>query len=179
MKATFERFLVEQTGKDLAAWQGRIQAENLADEPALRAWLASQGVTGYAQSYLVMEQFGYPGFFLHSADELIEAQYADRAVLRPILDAILAVSAELGDVTIQARKTYVSLVTPRRTFARVQPTTKTRVDLGLRLERQKPGERLRPSKIHETTPLQISLFSVSEVDKEVEDWLRRAYAQNI
>jgi hypothetical protein len=44
--------------------------------------------------------------------------------LRPILNAILAAALELGEVIIQARKTYVSLVTPRRTFARVQPTTK-------------------------------------------------------
>jgi hypothetical protein len=33
-------------------------------------------------------------------------------------------------------------VTPRRTFARVQPTTKNRVDLALRLEAQKPSGRL-------------------------------------
>jgi hypothetical protein len=38
-------------------------------------------MTGYAQSLLVMECFGYPAFFLASADELIEGQYADRPQL--------------------------------------------------------------------------------------------------
>ena len=87
-------------------------------------------------------------------------------------------AAGLGDVTIQARKTYVSLVSPRRTFARVQPTTKNRVDLGLRLDGEKPGGRLQPSKIHETMRLQISFTTRDEVDSEALDWLQRAYDQN-
>ncbi len=144
----------------------------------LRTWLSAQGVTGYAQSLLVWERFGYPDFMLASAGELIEAQYADRPQLRPILDAILAAVQGLGPVTIQARKTYVSLVSPRRTFARIQPTTRQRVDLGLRLEGLQPGGRLQPSKINENMPLQISLMTPDDVDDEVLDWLRRAYDQN-
>ena len=143
-----------------------------------RAWLTSKGVSGYAQNMLVMERFGYPDFLLASADELVDGQYADRPQLRPILDALLEAAAGLGEVTIQTRKTYVSLVSPRRTFARIQPTTKTRVDLGLRLERQKPAGRLQPSKIHETMPIQISLATASEVDAEALGWLQKAYEQN-
>jgi hypothetical protein len=72
----------------------------------------------------------------------------------------------------------VSLVTSRRTFARIQPTSKSRVDLALRLEGHKPGGRLQPSKIHETTRLQISLASVDDIDSEVLAWLQEAYDQN-
>ena len=79
---------------------------------------------------------------------------------------------------IQARKTYVSLVSPRRTFARVVPATRTRVDLGFRLDRRTPGGRLQPSKIHETMKLQISLTSAAEVDEEVLDLLVEAYEAN-
>jgi hypothetical protein len=81
-------------------------------------------------------------------------------------------------VIVQTRKTYVSLVSPRRTFARVQPTTKQRVDLGLRLEGQQPGGRLLPSKIHETMPLQISLTTPEDLDSEALAWLQQAYDQN-
>ena len=77
---------------------------------------------------------GYPDFLTADAGELIDGQYADRPQLRPILDAVLALLPALGPVTVQARKTIVSLVSPRRTFAVVQATTKDRVDLGLRLE---------------------------------------------
>lgn len=173
------RVLEQNTGEDVDTWKERIERERFLDEPSLRAWLTQQGVTGYAQSLLVMEHFGYPDFLVASADELIDAQYADRPQLRPIFDAIIAAAQRLGQVTIQARKTYVSLVSPRRTFARVQPTTKTRVDLGLRLEGQQPGGRFQPSKIHETMQVQIGLTSVEQIDHEVIGWLRRAYEENI
>src|SRR5215510_9949151 len=172
------RVLEKQTGEGLDKWNRRIKWEGLEDERSLRAWLTEQGVTGYARSLLVMERFGYPDFLLASADELIEGQYADRPQLRPIFDAVISASMGLGEVIIQTRKTYVSLVSPRRTFARVQPTTKNRVDLGLRLEDQKPGGRLQPSKIHETMRLQISLTTRDEVDFEVLGWLQQAYDQN-
>ena len=66
---------------DVAAWNQRIQAQQLQDEQALRTWLQKQGVTGYAQSLLVWERFGYPGFLQSSANELIDGQYADPAPL--------------------------------------------------------------------------------------------------
>lgn len=178
MKAMSARLLQERTGVDVATWNQRIQAQQLKDEKALRTWLNEQGVAGYAQNLLVMERFGYPDFMQASAEDLIQGQYADRPQLRPIFESILGAVAGFGDVTIQARKTYVSLMTARRTFARVQPTTKQRVDLALRLEKQKPAGRLQPSKIHESTPLQVSLTTADEVDAEVLDWLQKAYEQN-
>jgi len=178
MKSMSARLLQERTGLDVTTWNQRIQAQHLKDEQALRAWLLEQGVTGYAQNLLVMEHFGYPDFMQASADELIQGQYADRPQLRPIFEAILGAAAGLGDVTIQARKTYISLVTARRTFARVQPTTKQRVDLAMRLEGHKPGGRLQPSRIHASTPFQIRLTTPDDVDAEVLDWLQKAYEQN-
>jgi Domain of unknown function (DUF5655) len=178
MKDMSARLLKERTGKNVDSWNRRIKQEGLNDEKSLRSWLTRQGVTGYAQSLLVMERFGYPDFMTASADDLIEGQYADRPKLRPIFDAIVDAAAGLGEVTVQARKTYVSLVTPRRTFARIQPTTKDRVDLGLRLEKRKPRGRLQPSKIHETMRLQISLTAREQVDLEVLGWLQQAYDQN-
>ena len=178
MRAMFERLLEERTGTGVATWNLRIKKERLDDEKSVRAWLTKQGVTGYAQTLLVMERFGYPDFLTATADELIDGQYADRPDLRPIFDAVVKAAVGLGDVTVQARKTYVSLVSPRRTFARVQPTTKNRVDLALRLDGEKPGGRLRPSKIHETMPVQIGLSSPKEVDAEAVRWLRRAYRES-
>jgi Domain of unknown function (DUF5655) len=170
--------LERQTSEGVDVWKRRIGKQRIADERGLRAWLTKQGVTGYAQSLLVMERFGYPDFVLATADQLIAQQYADRPNLRPIYDAIVAAATRCGDVIIQARKTYVSLVTPRRTFARVQPTTRTRIDLGLRLDKRRPGGRLQPSKIHETMRLQVGVTTVDEVDSEVKKWLQQAYAEN-
>jgi Domain of unknown function (DUF5655) len=178
MRDMSARLLRERTGEGVDTWNRRIKRQRFDDEEALRAWLTKQGVSGYAQSLLVMERFGYPDFLLASADELIDGQYADRPELRPIFDAIIEAASSLGKVTIQARKTYVSLVSARRTFARIQPTTKKRVDLGLRLEGQKPGGRLQPSRIQESMKVQIGLNAPDEVDSEVLRWLQRAYDES-
>lgn len=140
MRVSITERLLRQTGHDIAWWNDRIAAqEGLGDEASLRSWLSGQGVTGYQQMLLVMETFGYPAYLLASADTLIDAQYADREGLRPIFEAVLAAVAAMGDVEVQARKTYTTLLTPRRTFGAVRPTTKTRVDLGLRIDGAEPG----------------------------------------
>jgi hypothetical protein len=177
-RAMWARLLETRTGAGVEQWVRRIRRARPADEPSLRAWLAERGVTGYARSLLVMETFGYPDFVLASADALVDGQYADRPRLRPILDAVVEAAARHGELALQARKTYVSLVGPRRTFARVQPTTRTRVDLGLRLDGVAPGGRLRPSTIHETMRIRIALAAPDEVDDEVIGWLRRAHDEN-
>jgi Domain of unknown function (DUF5655) len=105
------------------------------------------------------------------ADELIEAQYADRPELRPVLDIVLAALPALGQVTVQARKTLVSLVGPRRTFAVVQATTKHRVDLGLRLDNEKPGGRLLAARDIGAANLRIPLTGPADIDEEVLGWL--------
>ena len=112
------------------------------------------------------------------ADGLIADQYSDRPRLRPVLDAVLAALPALGPVTVQARKTFVSLVTPRRTFAVVQATTKSRVDLGLRLEHERPRGRLLAARDIGAATVRIPLTRPEDVDAEVLGWLRRAYAEN-
>lgn len=56
------RALENQTGEGLEAWNRRIRKQFLGDEAGLRMWLAQLGVTGSAQSLLVMERFGYPDY---------------------------------------------------------------------------------------------------------------------
>ena len=177
----YARRLAEQTGADVAAWTARIRAEAPADEPGLRRWLTEQGITGYAQSLLVMERFGWPDFLQMSDADLIDGQYADREHLRPILDRTLQVVADRHpDVEVQARKTYVPLFTPRRQFAVVKATTKTRVDLGLRVDRAQPAGRLLQAKrlANETINLRVPLHTAGDVDEEVIAWLDRAWEAN-
>ena len=175
------RWLTERTGEGLDAWNARVREQGFADEAGLRKWLSEQGVTGYPAMLLVMERFGYPDYLRATADELIEGQYADREGLRPILDAIFALLPGIGDVEVQARKTYVALLTPRRTFAAIQPTTRSRIDLGVRLSpKQEPTARLERARNFGQSSVThiIRLGTVEAVDEEVENWLRRAYEVN-
>jgi hypothetical protein len=173
--------LRSRTGDDVATWNGRVAAAGLGDEQSVRGWLAEHGVTGYAQALLVWERFGYPDFLTADSGELIDGQYADRPQLRPVLDVVLAAMPSLGPVTAVARKSCVSLVSPRRTFAAVQATTKSRVDLGLRLDHTEPAGRLLVAKniASGTINLRIALGGPGDVDEEVLGWLRRAYDESV
>ena len=125
-------------------------------------------------------QARYPDYLTAEAVELIEGQYADRSQLRPILDAVLALLPALGPATVQARRTIVSLVCPRRTFAVVRATTKDRVDLGLRLDDAEPGGRLQSAKGigGGGATVRIALRRPEDIDEEVRGLMRRAYEEN-
>ena len=178
-RAMWASILEKKTGSGVDAWVRLIRDAGIENERTLRAWLAALGVTGYAQHLLVMETFGYPDFVRRDAAALIDAQYAARPALRPIYDAVVAMAERLGAVTLQARKTYVSLVGPRRTFARLQASSRDRLDLGLRFATPPASSRLLPSNIHETMRFRVALTRVEDVDEEVEALLRAAYEESI
>jgi hypothetical protein len=174
--------LERRTGAGVEEWNRRVRGSGADhDEKSLRAWLEGQGVSGYPQHLLVFERFGYPDYLVAGADELIAAQYADRPGLRPILERIVAAAVQVGEVTVQARKGYVTLVTPRRTFALVKAATRKRVDLGFRLDDRAPSGRLRPagSMPQEWATLKFELESEDDVDSEVEQVLAEAYRANV
>ena len=182
MYAQVQAQLERQTGETLAHWNAKIKAEAApTDEPQLRAWLAERGVTGYPAMLLVFETFGYPDYLQKDADVLIDEQYADRPGIRPIFDRLVEVLPLVGTVELQARKTYVAVLSPKRTFASIQPTTKTRVDIGLRLDGVAASGRLEVAKSIGQSSMthKIAISSPAEVDEEAVAWLRRAYEANV
>jgi hypothetical protein len=180
MRARIGLQLLRQTNRAVEGWREQIVASGISEQADLVSWLTEQGVEGYPRMLLIWETFGYPEFLLASADELIGEQYGDRPALRPIFDAVLESLLQLGDVAVQARKTYVSVLTPRRTFAAIRPTTKHRVDLGLRLENVKPTGVLRSANRvgSDTINVCIGLKDVEDLTPEVLRWAVRAYEEN-
>ncbi|WP_125616894.1 DUF5655 domain-containing protein [Specibacter cremeus] len=175
--------LLRRTGHGVPWWVARARAEapkaQAPDgEPATRAWLAGQGVTGYAQNPVMWELFGYPDFLLTDAAELLDGQYADRPRLRPIADAVIELALGVGDVDVQVRKTFVSLHTPRRKFAQVTPATKSAVDVLLRTAAPVAG-RLEEVRNPDTLTRRIRLTTAQAVDDVVRDALARAYRENL
>jgi len=112
---------------------------------------------------------------------LIAGQYADRPHLRPAFDALLGVLGGVGpEITVVARRTQVSLVGPRRTFAIVQSTSRRRIDVRLRLPRSAAGGPLTPvpgSRV-ELFTVRLELASAADISAGAVAALRRAYEQN-
>ncbi|HJQ47972.1 MAG TPA: DUF5655 domain-containing protein [Amycolatopsis sp.] len=172
--------LLRKTGHDVEEWNRRVADTGVGTEADLRAWLQEQGVTGYAQMLLVMERFGYPDFLTADAATLVDGQYADRPALRPVYGRLVALASGLRDVSVGARKTYVTLSTARRKFAVIKATTQRRVDLGLRLEGVALSGRLDSPKVlrDDALTVRIALAAPDDVDDEVAEWLTRACELN-
>jgi hypothetical protein len=176
------QWLIERTGEGLEAWNAKVLDSGAADEAALRIWLTKQGVTGYPAMLLVMERFGYPDYLQTSAEDLVENQYADRPGTRPIYDALLALLPDIGEIEVQARKTYVAFLTPKRTFSALVPTTKTRSDLGLRLAPTTPAAgklELAKNFPQSSVTHKIALTSADDIDDGVVGWIKRSYEANV
>ena len=75
------------------------------------------------------------------------------------------------------KKAYVSLRRNKQ-FAIVQPSTATRLDVGLNLKGVAPGGRLEASgSFNSMVSHRVKLDSVKGADKELIGWLKLAYDQ--
>ena len=175
-KATMIANLPEKTGKSLDAWRKVLAGTRLEKHGEIVKHLKTEhGVThGFAN--LIAHEFRNAGA-ADAPPDLVAAQYAGpKADLRPIYDALIdAVSGFGGDVEIAPKKTYVSLRRNKQ-FALVQPSTKTRVDVGINLKGLEPVGRLEASgSFNAMVSHRVRLGSAGDVDAELAGWLRQAY----
>lgn len=173
--ATMIRNLEEKTGKSFDEWQATARAAGIEKHGALVEHLKTEhGLThGYANLVSLFAR----GYGEESGDDLVDAQYSGaKAGLRPIYEKVVATVKGFGsDVEIAPKKTSVSFRRSKQ-FALAQPSTKTRVDLGIQLKGVEPEGRLEPSRPFGTMcSHRVRLESPNDVDDEVVAWLRRAY----
>lgn len=168
--------LEEQTGRTLAQWKKVLAAAGLEKHGQMVSLLKNEhGVThGYAN--LIVHEFRAGG--TEADDDPVAVQYAGKESLRPVYDRILeAVEAFGNDVEVAPKKSYVSLRRSKQ-FALVQPSTKTRVDLGLKLSDAEPAGRLEAAgSWNAMVTHRVRLTRPAEVDETVVGWLRAAYDQ--
>jgi hypothetical protein len=98
--------------------------------------------------------------------------------IRPILTRLTSVIEELGDdVDAEHRDTSIAFSRGEQ-FALLEASTPTRLDVGLVLPGAEETERLRPATgfgSQQVTHL-VSLAHEDEIDAELTEWLRAAYA---
>ncbi|MGE3174652.1 MAG: DUF4287 domain-containing protein [Planctomycetota bacterium] len=176
--ATMIANLADKTGRTLAEWTALAAGSGQDKHGQLVRWLKSEhGLThGYA-NLIAHETLRGAAVTAGGEDVLVDQLYAGKkAALRPIHDAVLAIVRKLGrDVELLPKKAYVSLRRNKQ-FAIVQPSTATRVDLGLALKGVEPHGRLEPSgSFSAMVSHRVRLGAEQDVDAEVKRWLQQAY----
>ncbi len=178
MAASMVENLEANTGKTLDEWLTQLKGGSFSKHGEVVKHLkAEHGVThGYA-NLIAHKLLKSDAASVGGHDALVEAQFSGpKAGLRPIYDAVMErVRALGGDVEIAPKKAYVSLRRNKQ-FAIVQPSTKTRVDVGINLKGTAPTARLEASgSFNAMVSHRVRLTDVRDVDSELEDWLREAY----
>ena len=161
-------------GRTMDEWIALIRATGLERHGQIVAWLKSEhGLSHGAANRVALVALSA------AAPELpenpVEALYAGRpAVVRAIHDRIWDVVERLGDVEVAPKKGYLSL-RHRTQFGMVKPAAK-HVDLGLILPGEPVSGRLESAATFNALfTHRVRVRSESEVDDELEGWIRAAY----
>jgi len=165
-----------KTGKPLDAWLKHVSTLNLAKHGEIVKHLKSEHDVTHGFANLIAHS-ALKSAAAFSEGDLVAAQYAGKkADLRPIYDRLASLAEGLGrDVELAPKKAYVS-VRRKKQFAIFQPSTATRLDVGLNLKGQTPTDRLEASgSFNAMVSHRVRLESTSDVDDEIEAWLRAAY----
>jgi hypothetical protein len=178
MEAKMTANIADKTGKPLEAWIEVVKKEGINKHNEIIKFLkAEHGFThGYA-NFVALKVRQPAGQTPLSGDEMVDNQYSGaKADLRPIYEAIINGVKEFGgDVEIAPKKAYVSLRRNKQ-FGLIQPSTKTRVDVGIILKGVEPEGRLEASgSFNAMCSHRVRITDQAEVDTDLINWLRRAY----
>jgi hypothetical protein len=170
--------LKEKTGKTIDQWVAIVKKSKLEKHGEIVSMLKSEHELGHGYANLITHyaRGGVPAAGAGTED-LLGAQYAGaKAGLRPIYDALIAAITKFGgDVEVSPKKTYVSLRRSKQ-FALIQPSTATRVDVGINLKGTPAAGRLEASgSFNAMVSHRVRVESKGEVNAELIGWLKKAY----
>jgi hypothetical protein len=171
------RNLEEKTGKSLAEWVQVARQSGLAKHKEILNHLKGEHGLTYGYANLVAMTALEAEKPTAAETDVVSAQYTGaKANLRPVYDRIVDAVRQFGpDVEVAPKKAYVSL-RRKKQFGLVQPSTATRVDVGLNLKEAPASGRLEPSgSFSEMVSHRVRVSSAEEVDAELIGWLRAAY----
>jgi len=173
--------LAAKTGKSLAEWLVLLRASKLSKHKEMVNLLKTKhGITHGFANMIALQALNSDSHTESDTDSLVDRQYGGaKAALRPTYDAILAAVRKFGaDVEVSPKKAYVSLRRSKQ-FAIVQPSTASRLDVGINLKNVLPKERLEASgSFNAMLSHRVRVSKAADVDKELIGWLKAAYDQS-
>jgi len=170
--------LKDKTGKSLEQWIAVARKSGAAKHGEIVKILkTSHGLThGYA-NLVAHKTLQSDAGSIGATTDLVAAQYAgDKAALKPIYGALIKAAKSCGEMEVAPKKTYVSLRRSKQ-FAIIQPSTKTRIDLGLNMKGVAAKGRLEKSgSFNAMVSHRVRLEKTSDVDQDVKSWLKQAWS---
>jgi Domain of unknown function (DUF4287)/Domain of unknown function (DUF5655) len=165
-------------GKPLDHWFAVIDASGLTKHNQVVAMLkADHGLAhGAAHRVSLLAKQRDHAHASEPSDPADGLYVGAKASLRPLHDALLSQIHALGAFDIAPKKGYLSL-RRRKQFAMVQPSTTSRIDLGLILPATTPATgRLEPAaKFNPLFTHRVRITAAIDLDDQLRGWLATAY----
>ena len=185
MMAAVTGSMRERTGRTLEEWVEEVHAAGLdpLDQRSVRSWLKTvHGVPLNSQWAIADAAARSAGWVRPDPDSFADALYAgERAELRPVHDAVVALAEGLGDdAHKEGRATYIPVVR-RRQFVAVAPGPHHTVRVGFRFGDAVPqDDRLEPARSFAQATHWLHLPADADEDdlRSLEPLLEAAYEQN-
>ena len=177
MAAKMVANLKEKTGKTLPQWMKITAKCGFEKHGQIVKYLKEEFEIGHGFANLIAHKTLDAKSPTQQVTDLVGAQYSGKKEgLKPIYDALVQFVEKLGaDVEIAPKKSYVSL-RRKKQFALIQPSTATRVDVGLNLKGQPTTERLEASgSFNSMCSHRVRLSHKKDVNAELKKWLAAAY----
>ena len=165
------------TGKSLDEWLKVVTKSKLAKHGEIVKMLKADHALGHGFANLIAHKALSSDAGSSDGDDLLAAQYAGaKALLKPVYDKLIAIAEGFGkDIELSPKKAYMSLRRSKQ-FALIQPSTATRLDLGLNLKGVAPKGRLEASgSWNVMCSHRVKLEKAADVDAEIKAWLKQAY----
>lgn len=174
--------LEKSTGKTMQQWIEIAKGSGLQKHGEMVKHLQNEHGLTYGYANLVVHTANNSAAQTKSSDDregLIDAQYAGaKGALRPIYDRLVEVIQGFGDdIEFVPMKAYVS-VRRNKQFACLQPATKTRFEVGIKLKGVQPTDRLTEGGFNGMVSHLVKLSDSAEIDAELIAWLKQAYESN-
>jgi predicted transport protein len=171
--------LEEQSGKSFAEWIKIVQDSKLEKHGELVNMLKEKYKIGHGYANLVVHHAkqshaGAAG----EENDLIAEQYKGKENLRSWYDTIIKKVSSFGnDIEIAPKKAYVSL-RRKKQFLIIQPSTKSRMDIGLNLKNVSPSGKLEAAgSWNSMCTHRVKLEDEKAIDDNLFKWVKEGYDQ--
>ncbi len=177
------RNIEQQYGKPLGEWIALVKGSGLTKHTEIVAMLKSHyGMShGSAHRVALKAREADAASLVKAAeassrDSVSELYSGKKAGLNPLHDTLMTAITTFGDdIELALKKGYVSL-RRKKQFAMIQPTTATRIDLGLILKDVPATERLESAaSFNALFTHRVRVSTINDVDAQVISWLKQAY----
>lgn len=170
--------LEAKTGRKLDEWFWIVNESGLQKHGELVSMLKEKYGLGHGNANMLVHHAKQSHAGFAEDDVLISEQYKGKETLKSWYDVIIKnVQAFGSDVEVSPKKAYVSL-RRKKQFAILQPSTKSRLDIGLNLKEAAPSGKLEDAgSWNGMCNYRIRIEDEKDLDNTVTAWLQKAYEQ--